>query len=236
VSSSRALIGRNALKLIMQRLCKSCATPRPIEHFGKNRRFPDGLQRRCVFCCRASSRRYRAAGTAQSRDRRAPRRLRPSGEAKEIAAVHREARRLTRETGIAHAVDHIVPLVSPLVQSLDGPNVPNFVGPVFPIVCGMHVLANLRALTAHDNVQKGNRYWPDMPDHPVLLAALAAAKARAATVRPILAHSGRSTPASKQTVTTAVKKHAQLVALFRSGKASQQEVQLSAAALRALRG
>lgn len=41
-------------------------------------------------------------------------------------------------------VDHIVPLVS-------------------PVVCGLHVEQNLQLLGETANRQKGNRYWPDMP-------------------------------------------------------------------------
>jgi hypothetical protein len=42
-------------------------------------------------------------------------------------------------------VDHIVPLIHPLV-------------------CGLHCEANLRILPSRLNLQKSNRFWPDMPE------------------------------------------------------------------------
>lgn len=62
-----------------------------------------------------------------------------------INSFYLEAQRLTRETGIKHHVDHIVPLQSKLV-------------------CGLHCEANLQVITAFENISKLNRYWPDMPE------------------------------------------------------------------------
>ncbi len=62
----------------------------------------------------------------------------------EMLRVYEEAKRVSRETGIEHHVDHIVPLKSKLV-------------------CGLHCEANLQILTGSENLSKCNRFWPDMP-------------------------------------------------------------------------
>jgi hypothetical protein len=61
----------------------------------------------------------------------------------QIAALYREARRLTRETGVLHVVDHIVPKCGETVT-------------------GLHVLANLRIIHWLENATKGAIWWPDM--------------------------------------------------------------------------
>lgn len=60
----------------------------------------------------------------------------------QITAFYAEARRLTRETGVPHHVDHIHPL--------QGEN-----------VCGLHVPWNLQVMLGADNIRKRNKLVPD---------------------------------------------------------------------------
>jgi len=62
----------------------------------------------------------------------------------EVAAIYKRSKQIERRCGTKMHVDHIVPLVHPLV-------------------CGLHCEANLRVLPAAKNLKKGNRYWPNMP-------------------------------------------------------------------------
>lgn len=60
-----------------------------------------------------------------------------------IIPLYAESLRLTRETGVAHEVDHYYPLLG-------------------ITVCGLHVPQNIRVITAAANAAKGN----DLPDDP----------------------------------------------------------------------
>lgn len=63
----------------------------------------------------------------------------------EIKKIYREAKRLEKETGIPHHVDHIYPLIS-------------------PYLCGLHVENNLQILTSVENFTKNNKTWPGQLD------------------------------------------------------------------------
>ena len=63
-----------------------------------------------------------------------------------IAAIYREAKRLTKETGVPHHVDHVYPIKHPLV-------------------CGLHVETNLQILRASENQRKSNSFQPVQEVH-----------------------------------------------------------------------
>ncbi|MCY1305953.1 hypothetical protein D9M70_557850 [compost metagenome] len=56
-----------------------------------------------------------------------------------VAAIYRERERVSAETGVVHHVDHVVPLVHPLV-------------------CGLHCEHNLQILPGAENQTKSNRF------------------------------------------------------------------------------
>lgn len=58
-------------------------------------------------------------------------------------ALYEEARRRTRETGIVHSVEHVVPLAG-------------------GTVCGLHWHGNMEVRPLIDNLRKGTSWWPDM--------------------------------------------------------------------------
>lgn len=60
----------------------------------------------------------------------------------ELMALHKEAKRLTLESGTEHVLDHMIPLSHPMV-------------------CGLTVPWNLQIITRAQNAAKSNKWSPD---------------------------------------------------------------------------
>ncbi len=106
-------------------------------HLERNTRWREANPDR-VALFKHSQKPYRAARTAA---RYARRRLATPKwvDLSAIRSIYEEAARITRETGIPHEVDHIVPLMGRMV-------------------CGLHVPWNLRIITGKANRKKSNRF------------------------------------------------------------------------------
>ena len=91
----------------------------------------------------ARAARSRALNAERGRRRKAAeRRQMPAWADRErIVAIYEDADRATRETGIQHHVDHVIPLRGKLAS-------------------GLHVHQNLRVITATENRKKSSRYNP----------------------------------------------------------------------------
>lgn len=112
---------------------------------GENKPNYKGVTYRVEVDGRRISRRTKRAASEHSAKRRLLYDLAmPSWADKEkIAEIYAACQQVTALTGIAHQVDHIVPLNSQLV-------------------CGLHNHFNLEIKPALENLSKGNRHWPDM--------------------------------------------------------------------------
>lgn len=67
---------------------------------------------------------------------------------KKIDDLYFTAKRISKETGIKHHVDHIVPIIGKINKK--------------HVVCGLHCESNLRIITAKENLKKSCYEWPDM--------------------------------------------------------------------------
>jgi 5-methylcytosine-specific restriction endonuclease McrA len=108
----------------------------------------DGATDLCSKFARGVSQRRESGGKiVWAKYRRA---MPPWADRKAIRAKWLASKYLTAKTGIKHSVDHIVPLIHPLV-------------------CGLHVEWNLEVKLLSDNVKKSNNWWPDMPNEQLRL-------------------------------------------------------------------
>ena len=161
------------------KVCSFCKKELHASDYYKDSRQADGLKSQCKKCHRITSNHWakinpdklKAACNKyyqknkrdvinksiswQKRNRAAFRVIKNAASAKRRAAklhatpiwadrrntidMYKLAKMKSASTGIKHHVDHIFPIKS-------------------SIVCGLHVAANLRVITAEDNIRKGNSF------------------------------------------------------------------------------
>jgi len=155
-------VEREAAKALeTEKQCFKCKERKPFSEFNKNKHKKDGLATYCKICAaeklraffgsdkkrvKSYQRKYRADNmdkvnaynTIQKIFRRKIA-VPPWADLKSIQAFYTEAKRMIKETGTKHQVDHIVPLKHKLV-------------------CGLHVPWNLQVLPASENSKKSNRF------------------------------------------------------------------------------
>ena len=124
--------------------CLSCKRWLPAGAFlSKTKRIGQWLNKYCKRCAARQAREqaealYRSRAIAGFRRTVQRRSIR---EREVIEGFYAKAISLTGSTGVQYHVDHIIPLVHPLV-------------------CGLHVSSNLQVITQQENQQKSNKFVP----------------------------------------------------------------------------
>ncbi len=132
---------------VTEKTCGSCGVTKGAAEFNKRRANPSGLDHRCRDCSKKESAKHQKDNpdkhNAKSARRRSAKIMRtaPWASKEAIGAVYTEASRVTKETGVSHHVDHLVPLQGVLVS-------------------GLHLPCNLQVMEGGENSSKGNRWNP----------------------------------------------------------------------------
>lgn len=162
----------SAIPASQSKLCNKCKELKLIQYFSKKHDTKDGYASQCKSCAkqyqqdnkdalktsretnkgalRAYDKEYRQTNKDKVNAKEAKRRASKLSatpkwyERDLVNQLYTDCRIISESTGILHHVDHIVPLQSDIVQ-------------------GLHCFANLRIITASENLSKSNSYWPDMP-------------------------------------------------------------------------
>lgn len=136
--------------------CGCCGEVKPVSEFHKSRNKPGGLSNRCKNCQSELRRKWQKDNAeAISKVNAAYHSLNRKADNARVRMRSKEFLKRSRKAEIrkleefyrnrpeGHHVDHVIPLVG----KVNGEHV----------VCGLHVLANLQYLPAHDNDSKGSK-------------------------------------------------------------------------------
>lgn len=129
-----------------RKTCSKCGVEKLGKDFYLNKNILGGLNSSCKLCDREYARNKGTGNAKNARRRAAKLKAIPKWcDKQKVEAIYEECARITKETGVIHHVDHIVPLQS-------------------SYVCGLHCESNLKIITSSENQRKLNTHWPDMPD------------------------------------------------------------------------
>ncbi len=120
---------------------RACVAKKPEYYSEKQREWAEANREKCS----AKTKKYRAKNPEKSRAQYAlylARQIQATpvfANLKKIEKIYALAQQMTKETGVLHHVDHVIPLRS-------------------KIVCGLHIETNLRVITATENCKKSNKF------------------------------------------------------------------------------
>ncbi len=132
---------------VNEKRCNTCGVTKGAGEFNRHRVDPSGLQSNCRPCSNAAglkhAKDYPEMNCARAAKRKAAKLKRrpPWADESRIRAIYTEATRIQDETGVAHQVDHLIPLQGLLVSGLDWEG-------------------NMQVLSAKENNSKNNRWNP----------------------------------------------------------------------------
>ncbi len=128
---------------VQEKKCPSCGEIKISGMFGKDSSRPDGLNSQCKHCKNVEYKRKNKGSVNHSHAMRKIKVKQATPEwvnLKDIEAIYIAASKKTKESGISHHVDHIMPISHPLL-------------------CGLNIPLNLQILSGTENCSKGNRIF-----------------------------------------------------------------------------